>query len=330
MAEAVQVYLDTVRGYFDPDAGDLLFIETRFTLDDLNPPDKMFGTADVVVYKPYARKLVVIDFKYGVGVIVSAIDNAQGRYYGLGAALKLREHPVVEVEIVIVQPRAQTAEGIIRSETVSAVELLEWSSNLMERAAATKAPDAPLAPGHHCRDTFCPAAGFCPALRALNEKAAQTEFDTLNPHRPALPPAETLTPEQVDNVLNGAELLRFWVEEVRKHAFELFQRGTPVPNWKIVSKRAQRRWISENTDEVAAQLRLEMELPEEHVWAPRKLKSPAQMEKGLKAPQKKALEALWEKRSGGVTLARLTDKRNAVEVSAALEFADEGSYSSEE
>jgi hypothetical protein len=328
MAEAVQLHLNTVRANYDPAAGDILYIETRFVLDDLNPPEKMFGTADVVIYKPYARKLIVIDFKYGVGIIVSAIDNAQGRYYGLGAALKLREHPVVEVEVVIVQPRAETAEGTVRSETVGAVQLLEWSSWLLERAAETQKPDAALVPGQHCRETFCPAAGFCPALRAYNEKIAQAEFDTLNPSRPALPPAEMLTPEQVKHVLEGSDLLAFWVKSVRAYAFQLFREGKPVPDWKIVDNRGRNKWIKDDP-EIAAQLQIELELPEDHLWKPRKLKSPFQMSKGLKAPMKKALKAYYEKKSGGVTLARETDRRPAKDVSAALEFADEGSYAAE-
>jgi len=44
---------------------------------------------------------------------------------------------------------------------------------------------------------------------------------------------------------------------------------------------------------------------------------------------KKALKAYYEKKSGGVTLARETDRRPAKDVSAALEFADEGSYAAE-
>ena len=329
MVEAVQLYLDTVRGYYDNVAGDIIFVEQKFFLDDLNPPERMFGTADAVVYKPYAKKLIVIDFKYGVGIIVSAIDNAQGRYYGLGAALKLREYPVVEVEVVIVQPRAETAEGAVRSETVGAVELLEWSSWLLERAAETQKPDAELVPGHWCRETFCPAAGFCPALRAYNEKIAQAEFDTLNPVRPALPPAEMLTPEQIARLLEGSDLLAFWVKAVRKQAFQMFKEGKPVPDWKVVDNRGRNKWLKADEAEQAAQLQIELGLPEEHLWAPRKLKSPAQMSKGLKAPIKKSLKTYYEKKSGGVTLARETDKRPARDVSAAIEFADEGSYAAE-
>jgi hypothetical protein len=45
MAEAVQVYVDAVLAEAK---GNKLFIEQRFTLEALNPPVPMFGTADAV------------------------------------------------------------------------------------------------------------------------------------------------------------------------------------------------------------------------------------------------------------------------------------------
>ena len=161
MADGVQVYVDAVRAELEP--GDLLLVEQPFSLDQLRPPGEMFGTADAVIYKPKLRRLLVFDLKYGAGVVVEAVGNPQGRYYGLGACMALADRPVSEVEIVIVQPRAPHPAGPIRRETISAFELVEWSADLLEAAERTLDPEAPLVPGAWCR--FCPAAGICPALR---------------------------------------------------------------------------------------------------------------------------------------------------------------------
>ncbi len=56
MSEAVQKYLDTVRAEYNPDAGDILFIENKFSLAALNPPRAMFGTTDCAVFKPRIGK----------------------------------------------------------------------------------------------------------------------------------------------------------------------------------------------------------------------------------------------------------------------------------
>ena len=109
MADGVQVYLNAVRAELEP--GDLLLVEQPFSLDRLRPPGEMFGTADAVIYKPGLRRLLVFDLKYGAGIVVEALGNPQGRYYGLGACMALADCPVSEVEIVIVQPRARIRPG---------------------------------------------------------------------------------------------------------------------------------------------------------------------------------------------------------------------------
>jgi hypothetical protein len=61
MADAVQIYLDTVRREIGP--GDVLMIEHRVDLSQLNPPAPMFGTADAIVYQPKSQRLVITDLK---------------------------------------------------------------------------------------------------------------------------------------------------------------------------------------------------------------------------------------------------------------------------
>jgi hypothetical protein len=223
MADHVQVYLDAVRAELGP--GDLLLVEQHFSLDRLDPPGEMFGTADAVVIKPALRRLVVFDLKYGADVPVEAEGNPQARYYGLGACMALADRPVTEVEIVIVQPRAPHPAGPIRRETVSAFELVEWSADLLQAAERTLAPDAPLQPGDWCR--FCPAAGICPALRERALATAQIEFgDT---PLPSPPDPTSLPAAQVGRLLAASDLVELWIRALRAHAHAELEAGRPFP-----------------------------------------------------------------------------------------------------
>ena len=122
----------------------------------LDPPVPMFGTADFFSYSKRRRELHLVDFKYGKGVWVAARNNPQLMYYALGAAL-LIEHPVSKISMTVVQPRFAKGDPV-RTATVDAVELAEWSIELIARAHATQQPNAPTVAGEHCK--FCPAKSF--------------------------------------------------------------------------------------------------------------------------------------------------------------------------
>ena len=69
--------------------------------------DKLYGTADAVISVDFNR-LIVVDFKYGAGVKVTACENKQLMYYGLGALLALppdERSEIPLVEMIIVRPR---------------------------------------------------------------------------------------------------------------------------------------------------------------------------------------------------------------------------------
>ena len=336
MAEAVQLYVNTVRAEYDPDAGDILFIEKQFSLAALNPPRPMFGTTDCAVFKPRLGRLVVIDYKHGAGVVVDATDNDQGRYYALGACIALADYPITEVEVVIVQPRAPHADGPVRRETVSAFDLIEWSAKLLDKARETMDPNAPLTAGDHCR--FCPAkAVMIPGpdgqqtLRVCREyqrhanAVAHASFDSnLVLDTVSVPAPSDLSPEEVGKILDGGRFLVDWYRAVQGRAFEMMQSGVLIPNWKLVPKRSRRKWFSEEEAEVAARLQLDFGFTEEQIWA-QVLRSPAQMKKQIRGRgSTKAREeldnTLTEKKSSGATFAPVTDRRPAIGASLALEF----------
>jgi len=241
MADAVQTYLS----YFMQLSGktrdsnfDLVCpkIETQFSLEKLNPPEPMFGTCDASFYLD--GELTVVDYKHGAGVAVEIEGNAQLRYYALGAMLTL-DLPVTNIKMVIVQPRARHADGPIRSSTLSAYDLLEWGADLMDAARATQAVDAPLKTGEWCR--FCDAAPMCPALHEQTQELAQTEFKDS-----PLPLVERLSLMQMAEVLTKADQIEHWFKNIRGHLTDVLESGGDVPGWKLVPKRAIRKWASKD------------------------------------------------------------------------------------
>jgi hypothetical protein len=258
IADRVQVFLDDVR-IMIPDialARDLQ-IEVRFNLSPLDPPAPMFGTADVVIYVPVWRKLYVRDYKNG-WLFVDVTDNKQLRYYALGAMLALgADSPVSEIEVTIVQPRCTT--DPIRRETFDAVELAEWSVDLMAHAHATLDPDPPTRAGKWCK--FCPVEGSCRTRAEAQMLAAhadaQADF--------ALPNPELLTPEESAVLLHREAAIRAFLDAHHEHC-----KRNPPPGWKLTESQGRDAWRDQSDAEVTLQAIHEIE-----PWAPRELISPA-------------------------------------------------------
>ena len=297
MLDAVQVYVDFVD--VQSQGGRTLLIEQQFDLAPLSPPGPMFGTADAVVWEGKTRHLHVIDYKHGAGVAVDAISNDQGLIYMLGAVVSFGEKPE-RITFTIVQPRAHHDDGTIRSWELSWENLVFNKKSLFEDATATLDPDAPLNAGDWCR--FCKAKPVCPAQRELVESLAVEAFSA----EPTFPEVGGLSLADLAEVLAKAPAVTDWIKSVQSYALNMLQRGEDVPGFKLVEKRANRRWI----DEKAVLRYLQNRGLKMDERTTRKAISPAQAEKILKAlPGKELPDRFWVKPEGGVALAPLSDKR---------------------
>lgn len=298
--EAVSVYTDTVKHQIDEsialfqDTKYSQLIEHKFDLSSVYPG--CYGTADCVLYFPNQKTLYVFDYKHGMGIPVEVTDNPQLKYYGLGALLSTGV-PCEFVELVIVQPRCPHPDGPVRRERIPAFDLLDFSADLIDYAKATEDPNAPLVPGDHCR--FCPAAGICPALAAKAQVLAKSSFSSL----------ATYDPEKLSEVLEWLPSIEGWVKSVREFAYAESQHGRTPPGWKLVPKRATRRW----KDHVNAELLKEkLGLDDDGLLEEPKLKSPAQVEKRLAPAGKKIVADLVTAESSGTSLVPEADRRAAV------------------
>lgn len=312
MIDAVQCFLDHVRIYLDQDFE--LSIETKLDLDHLWPGQ--FGTGDAVLYKASDGDLHVVDFKYGIGVPVYAAENPQLLSYASGAAHRYHNRGVSYITIHVVQPRIP-GKAPIDSWTTTPQRLMQFEDEFREKAERTALPNAPLKAGPWCQ--FCPASGMCPAFRDQAMNIAQAEFDVLD-QLAALPKVENLSPDALGKLLSEINQVEAWCAAAREYAYQCAVEGQMPTGFKLVGKRATRRWIDDN--KAAAALNTIYDLTANEIYT-RKIVSPAQAEKLIGKRDAKALQTLVSKFSSGVTLAPLSDKREAVAVSAIHEFLDQ-------
>jgi hypothetical protein len=324
MRDYVQHFVDFCRAL--QQSGTVHAIEQRLTMDRLNPPAPMAGTADFLCLS--AERLDIVDLKYGQGVYVNEQDNPQLLYYAVMGMLWCEAHamPVPpEVRITIVQPRMEYLGDIIRSVSYSLDELLGFLHTLLDGARATQQPDAPLVVGKHCR--WCKALTICPAQRQNAIEVAQMDFDVVTPQ--ALPAPTLLTNEELGGILARATWLGQWVDALRKEAQERLEKNGVIPGWKLVPKQPRRKWkasVPEVLDAIAPYGLTLNDVTEV------KLKGIGEVEKLLNKSKKgaKLPATLTDSESSGFNLAPESDRRADRAEIAAAEFSVVSSITSQE
>ena len=106
----------------------LILVEQR--LDFTRWVARSFGTSDCIIVAD--GTLTVIDFKYGVGILVEADNNSQMRMYALGA-LNLFEslYDIQKIRMAIFQPRRDN----VSIAELTKDELLHWADETLIPAA---------------------------------------------------------------------------------------------------------------------------------------------------------------------------------------------------
>jgi hypothetical protein len=314
LLDAVQEFLDYIVEHEKP--GDQAFVEQSFTpaMKKLHP--KFGGSTDRVMWRASERLLRVYDYKHGAGVPVDVDDNKQLKYYALGALLSNPQWNAEDVELVIAQPRCDHEQGRIRSYRFKAMELLDYAADLIEGARRTEEFGADLVPSEKaCK--WCPAAAAnkCPALEKHTQALALADFTAVG--------VEKYSKDQIAEFLRMAPLVEARISAVREFAYNRVCAGEDFPGFKLVEKRATRKW----KDEEAATLAFS-KVPGA-LTAP-ELRSPAQIEK-LVGKKKFAplAEAHVEKISSGYTLASSDDPRPPAHVAVLEDFGVVGGNAEE-
>lgn len=184
-----------------------------------------FGTSDCVLI--CRNDLHIIDFKYGVGVPVSAVENPQLKLYALGAISEYSFlYSIENVFLHIVQPR--TSEGSSSWE-ISVNDLTEWGESVKPIADLVYNGGGEFKSGDWCH--FCKAKATC---RARAESFFSLE-DT------AKMPKELLSDSEISEVLIKARTLKNWVTDIENYAINAILSGTDISGWKVVEGRSNRK-----------------------------------------------------------------------------------------
>ena len=271
----------------DPTQNMVYEVETRVGFGDLLPG--VFGSTDLV--GRVGDRAVVLDWKFGDGVVVDAVENKQLMFY---AAACMRTESAqwafegaTEIECIIVQP------PMIRRWVTTPERIKQFEQELVQAVKAAQQPDAKLAVGDHCR--WCAAKPVCPKMTGAVDRALQVQLKEID--------VDTL-----GKYLKNADLLEDWIKDLRGLALQLLEKNLPVPGYKLVQKQARRKWSDESKAKAAL---LEMGL-KESVVVETSVMSPAQAEKALKKRFSELPEGLVKSESSGTTLASEDDPRPAV------------------
>jgi hypothetical protein len=289
MIECAEGYRDYIQEQIKDDSATVL-IEQRV---DFSPwvPDG-FGTTDCIIIQ--GKTMDVIDYKYGKGVAVSAVDNSQEKLYGLGALNEFGfVYEIEKVRLHIYQPRLNN----VSVYELTAAELMSWAETEVKPTATQAAKGkGKYKPGEHCR--FCPHAGKC---RTLTK--ACTEYVTTNGMKASV---EVLAPWEVADVLKMEPLISLWLKRVKDQALTTMLNGEEIPGFKVVAGRGSRAWKNEAT--VGSILKANGYGPD--LTYKTELRSVADMEKTI--GKKKVAELLAdsiEAKAGAPTVAPASDKR---------------------
>jgi hypothetical protein len=323
--EAVQEALDFINevrreGKF------ILEVEAKFNLDSIDKD--LFGTSDVVLIESNFDRLKIIDYKHGSGVPVQVENNKQLKYYALGAiqyAAKKhkRDDPTLfgwaslfkEVEIIVAQPRCRHKDGAFRRWVVPSSEIEKFADELKQKANETRQKNAPLKSGDHCR--WCPALAICPQFQNAVVDSAKADFRKVSDEKNLkLPDPSSLTLPEIAKIMRFSDMINEWLKAVQSHVHVMLEHGEEVPGFKLVKKRANRKWISEDT----VLERCSLVVPEDELYT-KKIKSPNQVEKVLGKKHKDLIKDLYETPDNGTTVAPDHDPRNEVKGSAVQDFA---------
>ena len=294
MREYIETYVNVVLERIPEGAA--VMLETRLDFSPWVPEG--FGTGDCIIISD--ERLEIIDLKYGRGVPVSAEGNPQLRLYALGAVHEFGWlYGFDKVRMTIVQPRLDS----ISSDELTLEELMSWGDQIKPIAWQAYTGKGEFQPGDHCR--FCKARFTCRARAEWNLTMAKYEFRE----------PETLSNEEIAEILKRADELQQWVKDIKEYALEqAYRHGAKFPGWKVVEGRSVRKI----TDEPAMAQRLM-----ERGYEPYKqvLKPLTELEKMVGKKRLAEIAGdLIEKPTGKPTLVPENDKRPELPPAAVADF----------
>lgn len=188
-----------------------------------------FGTGDCLIVAD--KVLHIIDFKYGLGILVDANDNPQMMCYALGA-LDIYDgiYDIEEVKMTIFQPRREN----ISTCTMPKEALLAWADEVLK-------PTAELAiegkgdfnAGDHCQ--FCAVKATCRKRAEHNLELARYDFEM----------PSNLDETEIAAILPRIDDLTAWAADIKEYALQQALSGVAYPGFKVVEGKSNRKYTDE-------------------------------------------------------------------------------------
>ena len=199
-------------------------VESRVRFGDLLPG--VFGSADLL--GRIGDRAIVLDWKFGDGVVVDAVENEQGMFYA-AAAMRTPDTAWVfegatEIEIIIVQP------PVMRRWVTTPERIKQFERDLVRAVKESETTTTPVA-GDHCR--WCAAKPVCPAMTGEVDRFMKTSLQTIDA-------------TQIGRYLQQADQIEDFIKSVREMAFTMLENDVPVSGYKLVAKRGTRQWANED------------------------------------------------------------------------------------
>lgn len=314
-------------------------VENRLDLSGVIGLPGEKGTADVIISAEDRSSgtltIIIIDLKYGRGVVVSAQDNEQTMSYGAGVVdeFEIAGYEIEGILLVVNQIRlnsiseawyslAELRDFVRRLQTQ--VKLAEHGRALYEKS---KDPEDLILNAGEKQCLFCRAKATCPAARDLvlssvyggKTPVTPLEFDDLNDDdanvEKVIEESSHLSREDIALWLGASmdkiDFIEGWCKAVRSEVFKLLNLGTAVPGYKIVlGKKGNRQWTDKDE---AEKLLKSMRLKTKDMYS-MALISPTQAEKILKGNPRRwnKLAGIITRKDGSPSVAPESDKRPAI------------------
>ena len=188
-----------------------------------------FGTGDCLIIAD--KVLQIIDFKYGLGILVEAKNNPQMMCYALGALDTYDGIYDIEfIEMTIFQPRRDN----VSTFTISKEKLLDWAENFLKPIAELAYNgEGEFHAGDHCQ--FCKVKATCRKRAEYNMELAAYDFQ-----EPTM-----LDATEIAEILPKIDTLVAWANDVKDYALQQALSGTEYPGFKVVEGKSNRKYTDE-------------------------------------------------------------------------------------
>lgn len=243
-----------------------------------------FGTSDIIA--TCGDEIFIMDWKFGFKPVM-ATENKQLMFYAAGALNTEAEWigdvpPETPVTLVIIQPmNANQGHDIVQEWPTTVGHLEQYMAELRAAVAEAQTDGARCAKGEWCGFARCKTV--CPLhLNAVGELGVRLEALKARQAASNGSPEDRIEwGERYAELLELAQLAEPLVAEIFGQAHAYAEQGSQIPGWGLEAKKAgNRSWAVEERLLKLFFKRHRIKMDE---WTERKTRSPAQIEKLIKA-----------------------------------------------